>query len=35
MDWKYLITNEFIWLGLGLIGLAVGLQIIEWFSRGD
>ena len=30
MSWQYIVTIEIAWLGLGLIGLAVGIQLSEW-----
>jgi hypothetical protein len=30
MNWQYIVTIEIAWLGLGLIGLAIGVQLSEW-----
>ena len=30
MNWQYIVTIEIAWFGLGLIGLAIGIQLSEW-----
>lgn len=33
MSWQQIITYEFLWLGLAVLGLAAGIGILEFFSN--